>query len=91
VGAIDWEWWAFREGADADNEAAIAKAHDGGFQGITSLSCPSCANARYNVWIFTGGGFGSPTQAAKMLAATKDLGKVLIDQCPEHPAFIKKT
>jgi hypothetical protein len=91
MSAIDWEWWAFREGADSHNEKPMAEAHNGGFQGITSLSCPHCEKVRYNVWIFTGGGAGSPTQAQKMLAATKDLGKALINQCPEHPAFIKKT
>lgn len=91
MSSIDWEWWAFREGADSRNEKALAHAHDAGFQRITSLACTQCDTARYNTWIFTGGGFGSPTQAEKMLAATKDLGQALINQCPDHPTFIKKT
>jgi len=91
VAAIDWEWWAFREGTDAQTENAIKAAQAAGFQGITSLSCPRCEKARYAVWIFTGGGWGSPTQAEKMLAATKELGELLLKNCPDHPAFVKKT
>jgi hypothetical protein len=90
MSAIDWEWWAFREGMEAQTEPEQKKAHDGGFQGITSLTCPRCEKARYSVWIFTGGGLGSPTQAEKMLAAIKELGKLLLEQCPEHPAFVRK-
>jgi hypothetical protein len=90
MASMDWEWWAFREGTEAQTEPLEKKAHGGGFQGITSLTCPSCDTARYSVWIFTGGGAGSPTQAEKMLAAVKDLGELLLKHCPDHPPFVKK-
>jgi hypothetical protein len=90
VAAIDWEWWAFREGMEAESEPQQKRAHDGGFQAITSLTCPQCEKARYGIWIFTGTGHGAPTQGERMLAAEKELRKLLLKQCPEHPAFIKK-
>jgi len=90
MAAHDWEWWAFKEGSEPQSEAAQSAARDGGFQAITALACPHCENARYGVWIFTGTGYGAPTQGERMLAAEKELGNLLLKQCPEHPAFIRR-
>lgn len=89
MSSIDYQWWAFQEGAGAQSEKAMGSAQEGGFQAITSMSCPQCDQARYGVWIFTGGGYGAPTQSERMLSATKELGMLLIKCCPDHPAFIK--
>ncbi len=91
MASMDWEWWAFREGMDVKTGPAQRAAHDKGFQLITPLTCPDCEQARYGIWIFTGGGHGAPTQGDKMLAAQKELGDLLLKQCPEHPPFVRKT
>jgi hypothetical protein len=88
MAAHDWEWRAFREGAETESQQKAAQ--NGGFQAITTLNCPHCEAARYGIWIFTGAGPGAPTQGERMLAAQKDLGGLLLSQCPNHPAFIKK-
>lgn len=90
MAAHDWEWWAFKENTDAQTESEQRAAHDAGFQAITAMSCPHCENARYGLWIFTGTGHGAPTQAERMLAAQKELGELLLKQCPEHPDYIEK-
>jgi len=90
MASMDWEWWAFKEGAEAQTESQQKAAHDDGFQAISTLTCPQCGDARYGIWIFTGTGQGAPTQGERMLSAQKELGKLLLRQCSKHPPVIRK-
>ena len=90
MASMDWNWWAFKEGAPDQTESSMRVAHAAGFQEITRLSCQTCEHVRYYVWVFTGSGSGAPTQAERMLAAIKELGDLLFRQCPDHQPVVKK-